>query len=220
VLDSKASTSDPAVVRNLDKHLTGMLEHVVRNSKLDCPPGLIPTDATASQPEGRRDPLKAVDEPMKTMHMQWLKAGSKRAEAGFHDPALGWVTVRAETGPGGVHASILTASQHATQVLDSHIDDLKAHLLGTHAPVQQLTLLRTHEPRLDILPDNLGSQFGPGANPEQKDHHQARSEEQELNRDGEQEFSGRNKTQKPEYYDPPSESTYFDVARLHVSLVA
>jgi hypothetical protein len=71
----------------------------------------------------------------------WIHAGTQRAEAGFQDPALGWVAVRADTGSGGgVHAELVPASSDAAQALGSHLAGLNAYLAEHHTPVEAVTL--------------------------------------------------------------------------------
>ncbi|MGA3371104.1 MAG: hypothetical protein ABSC48_05015 [Terracidiphilus sp.] len=71
----------------------------------------------------------------------WIHAGTQRAEAGFQDPALGWVAVRADANNGGgVHAELVPASSDAAQALGSHLAGLNAYLVEHHAPVEAVTL--------------------------------------------------------------------------------
>lgn len=70
----------------------------------------------------------------------WLHAGAHHAEAGFNDPELGWVGVRADMGPGGVHAAIVPGSGNAAQTLSGHIAGLNAHLAAEHVSVESLRL--------------------------------------------------------------------------------
>jgi len=70
----------------------------------------------------------------------WLHAGAHRAEAGFEDPALGWVGVRADLSGGGVHASVVPGSAAAAQALDGHLSGLNAYLAEQHSPVGSVTL--------------------------------------------------------------------------------
>lgn len=58
----------------------------------------------------------------------WSTIGSHRVEAGYRDPSLGWITVRAQAGPGGIHAAVVPASFEAAQVLGSHLAPLNAFL--------------------------------------------------------------------------------------------
>jgi hypothetical protein len=70
----------------------------------------------------------------------WIHAGARRAEAGFQDPALGWIGVRAEMGAGGVHASLVPASAEAAQVLGGHMAGLNHYLAQEGSPVETLTM--------------------------------------------------------------------------------
>jgi hypothetical protein len=70
----------------------------------------------------------------------WIHAGLQRAEAGFQDPALGWVGVRADLSAGGVHASLVPGSSDAAQTLGDHLAGLSSYLAGQHMPVETVTL--------------------------------------------------------------------------------
>jgi hypothetical protein len=70
----------------------------------------------------------------------WTHAGGQRAEAGFQDPSLGWVTVRAEMSGGGIHASLVPGTAEAAQTLGGHIPGLSGYLAEHHTPVETLTL--------------------------------------------------------------------------------
>ncbi len=70
----------------------------------------------------------------------WIHAGTQRAEAGYQDPALGWVGVRADLSGGGVHAQLVPGSTDAAQTLGGHLEGLNAYLAEHHTPVETLTL--------------------------------------------------------------------------------
>jgi hypothetical protein len=70
----------------------------------------------------------------------WIHAGTQQAEAGYQDPALGWVSVRADLNGGGVHAQLVPGSADAAQALSSHLSGLNAYLAEHHTPVETLTL--------------------------------------------------------------------------------
>ena len=72
--------------------------------------------------------------------IHWVQAGAHRAEAGYLDPALGWVGVRAETSGGGVHAALLPGSAEAAQVLGTHLSGLNAFLAEQHGPHSTATM--------------------------------------------------------------------------------
>lgn len=70
----------------------------------------------------------------------WVHAGSQQAEAGFEDPALGWVGIRAEAGGGRVHAEVVSGSADAAQALSGQMAGLNAYLTEHHTPVETVTL--------------------------------------------------------------------------------
>jgi hypothetical protein len=70
----------------------------------------------------------------------WIHVGSQRAEAGFEDPALGWVGVRADVGTGGIHASLVPGTADAAKALGGHLAGLNSYLAERHTAVETLTL--------------------------------------------------------------------------------
>jgi hypothetical protein len=76
----------------------------------------------------------------------WTQAGSRNAEAGFYDPALGWVGVRADLSGGGMHAALVPASADASEVLGGHLAGLNAYL-GEHRSVIETVTLAAPESR-------------------------------------------------------------------------
>jgi hypothetical protein len=88
----------------------------------------------------------------------WTHAGARQVEAGFADPALGWIGVRADSSGGAVHASLVPGSPEAAQELGSHIDGLNAYLAEQHTPVASLGM---------ATPGGGGTNHGAGQGPEQ-----------------------------------------------------
>ncbi|HEU5351208.1 MAG TPA: hypothetical protein VFU55_06395 [Terracidiphilus sp.] len=72
----------------------------------------------------------------------WMHAGTHMAEAGFQDPSLGWVAVRAQLSGGVVQASILPATADAAQALGGHMAGLHAYLADHHALEGAVTMAR------------------------------------------------------------------------------
>jgi hypothetical protein len=70
----------------------------------------------------------------------WIRAGAQQAEAGYKDPELGWVGVRADASGGVVHASLVPGSADASATLGSHLDGLNAYLTEHHTPVEAVTV--------------------------------------------------------------------------------
>jgi len=87
-----------------------------------------------------RDAFGALDAETPAPGTSWIHAGAHRAEAGFQDPALGWVGVRADASGGSIHASLVPASADAAAALGSQMAGLNAHLAERHTPVETLTL--------------------------------------------------------------------------------
>jgi hypothetical protein len=94
---------------------------------------------TAAGP-GTRETFAALDAEAAPGAPVWTHAGSQRAEAGFQDPALGWVGVRADLGGGGVHAALVPGSADAAEALGGHLAGLNSYLAEHHTPVETLTL--------------------------------------------------------------------------------
>jgi hypothetical protein len=84
--------------------------------------------------------FSAMDAGTGVGNPSWVHAGARHAEAGFQDPALGWIGVRAEMGSGGNHVSLVPASGEAEQVLGGHIAGLNHHLTEERSPVETVTL--------------------------------------------------------------------------------
>lgn len=63
----------------------------------------------------------------------WVHAGPQRAEAGYLDPSLGWVGVRAEVSANALHANIVPATAEAAQMLNTHLAGLNAYMVEHHA---------------------------------------------------------------------------------------
>ena len=70
----------------------------------------------------------------------WVHAGARHAEAGYLDPSLGWVAVRAQTAGAAVHASIVPANADAAQVLGSHLPALSAYMAQHPTAATQVTM--------------------------------------------------------------------------------
>ena len=70
----------------------------------------------------------------------WPRGGHIQAEAGYQDPVLGWVGVRAETNGGIVHATLVPPSQDSAQALSGHVAGLHTYLVENHTPVETINL--------------------------------------------------------------------------------
>lgn len=84
------------------------------------------------------DAFAALDAGTTSTNPTWTHAGTQSAEAGYLDPALGWVGVRADTTSSGLHASVVPGSAEAAQVLSGHLSGLNAYL--SENPGQKATV--------------------------------------------------------------------------------
>jgi hypothetical protein len=98
------------------------------------------TSTTEAASADSREAFAELDAGDTTGKPTWIHAGTQKAEAGFQDPALGWVSVRADTSGGGVHAQLVPGSADAAQALTGHLAGLNAYLTEHHIPVETLTL--------------------------------------------------------------------------------
>jgi hypothetical protein len=95
---------------------------------------------TATTGPDTRETFATLDSGDTSGKPAWIHAGSTQAEAGYQDPTLGWVSVKADTSGGGVHAEVVAGSSDAAQALGSHMAGLNAYLAEHHTPVDTLTL--------------------------------------------------------------------------------
>jgi hypothetical protein len=82
----------------------------------------------------------AIDDAPRSAGPAWVHADAQRAEAGFEDPALGWVAVRANVDGGSVHASLVGATVDAAFALSGHLDGLNQYLGRNHAEIAPVTV--------------------------------------------------------------------------------
>jgi hypothetical protein len=104
-----------------------------------------PAVTAASPAATTQDTFSALDAAASPGTPAWTHAGSQHAEAGFRDPALGWVSVRADLNGGGIHATLVPSSTEAAQALDGHLAGLSTHLAEQQSPVASLTMASPSE---------------------------------------------------------------------------
>jgi hypothetical protein len=93
---------------------------------------------TAGAYQHSTDPFQSLDSESAPGAPTWTHAASHQAEAGFQDPSLGWIGVRADMSGGAVHASIVPGSAQAAEELGRHLDGLNTYLAEQHTPVESL----------------------------------------------------------------------------------
>lgn len=91
----------------------------------------------------------------------WVHAGGHQAEAGFEDPALGWVSVRADMNAGSVHAAVVPGTAEAAQELSGHLAGLNAYLSEQHTLVATVSMAAPGNGGVPIGPDQ-GTGHGAG----------------------------------------------------------
>lgn len=132
------------------------------------------THAAAPAAASPSETFAALDRGSSVGAPTWTQATGQHAEAGFHDPALGWVGVRADLSAGGVHATLVPSSTDAAQVLGSHVAGLTTHLSEQHSSVSSLSL---SSPGTDSAGGGMGQamQQGGGGHAQQGNFSQAQS---------------------------------------------
>jgi hypothetical protein len=97
-------------------------------------------DSAGASTAAAKETFAALDAGTAIGAPGWVHAGGQHAEAGFEDPALGWVSVRADLNGGSVHAAVVPGSAEAAQALSGHLAGLSAYLTEQQTPVASLTM--------------------------------------------------------------------------------
>jgi hypothetical protein len=122
--------------------------------------GIVPTS---------RDTFAALDSDSTAPAATWIHAGARHAEAGYLDPSLGWVGVRADSTGATLHASIVPGTVEAAQTLGIHMGGLNEWLSEQHGQGAELTM---------AAPENgfAGSSGNSQGNTGDPSHHNTSSE--------------------------------------------
>ena len=113
---------------------------------------------SAASDRDSREAFATLDGGPVPLGTTWAHAGARHAEAGYQDPALGWVGVRADAGGAGIHATVVPGSADAAQALGGHIAGLNAYMAEHHTAVGSVTL---------AAPEGRGADAGLGQNSNQ-----------------------------------------------------
>lgn len=120
------------------------------------------------------DTFAALDAGSSQPSTTLVHASARQVEAGYQDPTLGWVSVRADQTPTGVHASILPVTADATQTLSTHMAALNSYLTQHHPGI---TATITAPQNSGVLTGFTGQEGGQGSsqqgtpgNPAQQQH--------------------------------------------------
>jgi hypothetical protein len=102
--------------------------------------GAVAGSAGSAASPAPHETFAALDGEAPNASPTWTHAGTQQAEAGFHDPALGWIGVRADSASGVVHASLVPDSADSALTLGGHVAGLNTYLAEQHSPVESLTV--------------------------------------------------------------------------------
>lgn len=95
--------------------------------------------ASAAAASSSDDPFAVLD-ATPTPTPSWIHASAHSAEAGYQDPSLGWVGVRAEVSGGDIHAALVPGSADAAAVLSTHLAGLNSYLAEQNTAGATVTL--------------------------------------------------------------------------------
>ncbi len=116
--------------------------------------------AAASSATSAQDTFSALDRESSVGTPAWTHAGGQHAEAGFRDPDLGWVGVRADLNTGGIRATLVPSSAEASQTLSGHLAGLSSHLVEQQTTVASLSMASPGEGGAD---SGMGQHMQQGA---------------------------------------------------------
>jgi len=99
------------------------------------------TPATpAIRADSVHEAFAAIDSAPAHPATSWTLAGNRHVEAGFQDPSLGWVTVRAQAAAGAIHSTVVPPTAEAAQVLGGHLAGLNAFIASQPVHMSPVTL--------------------------------------------------------------------------------
>lgn len=105
------------------------------------------SQAQPSVPLTSADTFRVLDTADATPHTTWIHASPRQAEAGYLDPTLGWIGVRAETTGSALHASILAGSADAAASISAHLAGLSTFVAEHHGASASVTLAASDNPQ-------------------------------------------------------------------------
>lgn len=119
----------------------------------------------ASGPGATQQTFAALDAAGDHVAPTWVHASAHQAEAGFQDPNLGWVSVRAHGSAGAIHAALVPGSAEAAQALSSHLAGLQAYLNDRQTPLHSLHVAQPEGVRMGQGGQGFGQGAGQGQDP-------------------------------------------------------
>jgi hypothetical protein len=134
-----------------------------------------PMDASAppsGQMPSKHEPFTALDSATTDGTPRWTLAGNHKAEAGFQDPSLGWISVRAQSTSGTIHADVVAPTEVAAHVLNGHLEGLNAHMAAHYEHLSAVTV-STNDPARngrDPLAEMSQGGSSDGGQPQGREH--------------------------------------------------
>ncbi len=167
-VEASSSTSHPVVAlpSGAAADVSAWVRNPVGAHEVLSAASSVAAGATGTQDITAREAIASLDAAPAVGTPSWLHAASRQAEAGFQDPALGWVGVRADLNGGIVHATVVTSSSEAAQALSGHLAGLSSYLTEQQTPVATLTITTSGGSGLEASTDQSMQQRA-GQNAEQ-----------------------------------------------------
>ncbi|HEY6490479.1 MAG: hypothetical protein WCC26_19265 [Terracidiphilus sp.] len=96
--------------------------------------------ATSAGDTRTQQTFAAMEAGPSPLSSSWTHATATTAEAGYLDPALGWVGVRAQTDATGIHAAVVPASAPAGEMLQGHLSGLGSYLADHRVHIESVSI--------------------------------------------------------------------------------
>jgi hypothetical protein len=175
--------------------------------------GHAPSAASASSPASAQDTFTALDRESSLGTPAWTHAGGQHAEAGFQDPDLGWVGVRADLNTSGIHATLVPSSADAAQSLSGHLAGLGSHLAEQQTSVASLSM---------ASPDGTGAETAMGQQMQQGTQGDAQGSAQQSAPSGSRENTASSAAAQAAAEDDGAGSTMraAEMSGTHISVMA
>ena len=106
----------------------------------DAPYGGEPAPSSLNRIAPTYETFSAIDASSVPDTAKWTLAGAHHAEAGFQDPSMGWVAVRAQETAGAIHATIIPVTAEAGQAISPHLAGLNAHMARQSPLLEPISL--------------------------------------------------------------------------------
>lgn len=121
--------------------------------------GTSSTDSSRSAQTSAQSTFSALDADSNSGQPIWTHTSARHAEAGYLDPNLGWVGVRADLQGHTVHATVMPSSTDAAQSLSQHMSGLGSYLQEQNSAVRSVGLATPAEQQAF---DSAQTGAGPG----------------------------------------------------------